>query len=97
MSLNIKINITDQITPDLEKKIRQLQPVPKDTFQFFRAHTPIRTGNARARTRFIDNEIQANYAYAEKLDQGASRQAPDGMTKPTSAYFTKRINAILGK
>jgi hypothetical protein len=50
---------------------------------YFRSTTPIRSGNARRRTRRQGDEIQANYPYAQRLDTGYSRQAPDGMTEPT--------------
>lgn len=40
-------------------------------------------GNARRKTVLKGNEIQANYPYAKRLEEGYSSQAPDGMTKPT--------------
>jgi len=50
---------------------------------YFRDITPRRTGNARRRTRRQGDEIQAVYPYAQRLDEGYSRQAPQGMTEPT--------------
>ena len=40
-------------------------------------------GNARRKTQLRGNEIQANYPYAQRLEEGYSTQAPKGMTEPT--------------
>jgi hypothetical protein len=97
MSLNFKIKIEDNITPSCVKKQKALDQVPDDVYTFWRAHTPIRTGRARRNTFLKKDEIIADYPYAQRLDEGYSRQAPDGMSKPTEAYFKRRIDAILGK
>ena len=97
MSLNFKIEIRDGITPSTKAKQKQLDKVPQETYTFFRAHTPVRTGNARRNTILAKDTIIGAYPYAQRLDDGYSRQAPDGMTKPTEAYFKQRINAIFGK
>lgn len=97
MSLNFKIKIEDRITPSCEKKLKQLDEVPDDVYTFWKAHTPVRTGRARRSTILSKDTIVAAYPYAERLDDGYSRQAPDGMSKPTEAYFKRRIDAILGK
>ena len=66
------------------KAMTQIKPnVMPQAYKFFVAHTPIKTGNARSKTTFNNNEINANYPYAGGLDAGASRQAPIGMTQPT--------------
>jgi len=49
----------------------------------FRKITPIRTGNARKRTNRINRGVEAAYPYANRLNEGHSRQAPKGMTDPT--------------
>lgn len=97
MSLNAKIVIDDKLSRKLQEKEIKLDQVTEDVFQFFKSHTPIKTGNARKRTVLKNDTIVADYAYAKPLDQGRSKQAPDGMSKPTAAYFKKRIDAILGK
>lgn len=48
-----------------------------------RAPRGYRPGNARRKTVLRGNEIQANYPYAQRLEEGWSSQAPDGMTEPT--------------
>lgn len=52
-------------------------------YKAFVRNTPVRSGNARRNTRKSSNSIDANYAYAQRLEQGYSRQAPKGMTEPT--------------
>ena len=95
--MNFKITINDKITPSTKSKQRQLDTVVGDAFTFFRAHTPVRTGNARKNTFLSKDTIIGAYPYAQKLDDGYSKQAPDGMSKPTEAYIKKRLDAILGK
>jgi len=69
----------------------------KETYDYFVDATPIRTGNARRSTRLRGTTIDANYPYAERLDEGYSRQAPKGMTGPTEKFLEKRINDLIGK
>jgi hypothetical protein len=85
----------DKITPSLKSKILQLDKVPGQAFTFFRAHTPIKTGNARSKTVLKQDVIKASYPYAKPLNDGISRQAPDGMTKPTEAFVKKSTDKIM--
>ena len=73
------------------------QTLPKETYDYFVDSTPIRTGNARRSTSLRGSTIDANYAYAERLDEGSSRQAPKGMSAPTEKFLEKRINDLIGK
>lgn len=66
--------------------------VPKKSYDYFVAETPIQSGNARRSTRLRDTTIKADYGYAHRLDTGWSRQAPDGMTDPTIRYVDKLIS-----
>lgn len=52
-------------------------------YKAFVKNTPIRSGNARRNTKKSNNSIDANYAYAQRLEEGWSKQAPKGMTEPT--------------
>ena len=97
MSLNVKITIDDKITPATKAKQKLLLQVPVQAYTFFKAHTPIRSGNARRRTLLNKDTIVGAYSYAQRLDDGYSPQAPDGMSKPTEAYIKKRLDSILGK
>ena len=71
--------------------------LPKEAYDYFVDSTPIRTGNARRSTRLRGNTIDANYNYAERLDDGYSRQAPKGMSGPTEKFLQKRIDNLIGK
>lgn len=94
----IRLKVTrNDITPSLRKKVAELNKVPKEAYDKFKATTPIKTGNARRRTRLQGTDIKADYNYATELDAGKSRQAPEGMTKPTERYITKRVKDIMRK
>lgn len=74
------------MTRSLRGISRAFQDIPEKAFAYFRDHTPKRSGNARRNTKLQKGVIVANYPYAERLDQGLSKQAPLGMTEPTLAY-----------
>jgi len=82
---------------------KELKKVPQEAYDFFVKTTPIKTGNARSKTKLKNGVIQADYAYAEVLDKGrhmtsrgarGSDQAPEGMTKPTEKFIQNRVNKI---
>ena len=88
----------DKINPSLDRIVGSLQTkITKQAFLEFRVRTPKRTGNARRKTRLQGNTIRAAYSYATQLDAGKSRQAPDGMSKPTERLITREIEKILRK
>jgi hypothetical protein len=83
------------------KRINQLEKaldpnnLAREAYDYFKGITPIAPkngGNARSNTRLRNDEIQADYAYAQRLDNGWSRQAPNGMTKPTEKFIQEYIN-----
>ena len=69
----------------------------RDGYDFFVRETPRRTGRARSSTKLQGNKINADYPYAERLDQGASNQAPRGMVEPTQEYWAKRLDDLTRK
>ena len=71
--------------------------LPKEAYDYFVDSTPIRSGNARRSTRLHGNTIDADYNYAERLDEGYSRQSPKGMSEPTEKFLQKRIDDLIGK
>jgi hypothetical protein len=96
ISTNIKI--TDGITPMLQGMQKALAAYPKDAEAKFISLTPIKTGNARSNTRLVGKDtISANYAYAGRLDQGWSGQAPQGMTQPFEQWKRLKVKQIFGK
>ena len=83
------------MTSSLQRIQKKLAQVPKEAYKEFVQETPIRSGNARRNTKLEGTKIAARYPYAQKLDNGLSRQAPEGMTKPTEQFIKKRVAAIL--
>ena len=92
--ITLKIG-SNQITPSLISKQKKLDVVPDQAYTFFKAHTPIRTGRARRSTVLKKDVIIAAYPYAQRLDNGYSNQAPDGMSKPTEAFIKKTVDQIM--
>ena len=83
------------MTNSLKRIQKKLNQVPKEAYKEFVQETPIRSGNARRKTRLQGKTINANYAYAKRLDEGYSKQAPEGMSKPTEDFIKQRVAAIL--
>lgn len=79
------------------KGILDPKKMAEGAHKVFTANTPIRSGNARSNTDLKGNEIQANYPYATRLDNGYSRQKPQGMTKPTIKWLQDYVKKHLGK
>lgn len=92
--ITLKIG-SNKITPSLISKQKKLDAVPGQAYTFFKAHTPVRTGRARRSTVLKKDTIVAAYPYAQRLDNGYSNQAPDGMSKPTEAYIKKTVDQIM--
>ena len=65
-------------------------------YKAFVQNTPIRSGNARRKTRKGAGTIDANYAYAQRLEEGWSKQAPKGMTEPTIEEVREYVYRTLG-
>lgn len=98
MSLTFDIKFTARTSLDQLKKVRaQVQQIPQDAYNYFVSVTPIDTGNARRSTSLKNTTIEANYAYAQRLDKGWSKQAPNGMVAPTERFIRNRIRQITGR
>jgi hypothetical protein len=87
----------NEISKMFDEAEKVAKTLPKEAYDYFVDSTPIRTGNARRSTRLRGTTIDANYAYAERLDEGYSRQAPKGMSEPTEKFLQKRIDNLIGK
>jgi hypothetical protein len=94
MAMTLNMSQVNKMFEEAEKVAKTL---PKETYDYFVDSTPIRTGNARRSTKLRGSTIDANYVYAERLDEGYSRQAPKGMSGPTEKFLEKRINDLIGK
>jgi hypothetical protein len=95
--ISVNVDVKDKITGDIARIKKQLRTVPTDAHKEFVALTPVRSGNARRNTLLKGNQINANYPYAQRLDEGWSKQAPRGIVRPWELWFRKRIKQIMGK
>lgn len=88
----------DNMTPSLKRIQSDLAKLPAQALNVFVKATPKDTGNARRRTSLTRNGvIEANYPYAQRLDNGWSKQSPNGMTKPTENFIRAQLRRILRK
>jgi len=92
------IQITkNTMTPSLQRIQKRLAALPQLAYKEFVRVTPVRSGNARRKTKLQKDTIVADYPYAQRLDEGYSKQAPQGMTKPTEDFIRKEIDKIMRK
>lgn len=95
--IKVDLNIKDQLSGEIKSIQKKLKAVPQQSLDEYKKLTPIRSGNARRKTRLVNDSIVGDYPYAERLDNGWSKQAPDGMTVPFERWLRKKIKSILGK
>ena len=79
----------------MAKLTEQLDDLPEAAHAEFIRNTPVRTGNARRNTELRDTRIIANYNYSQQLEDGGSRQAPEGMIKPTEQWIQREVDRRL--
>lgn len=89
--------VKNTMTASLARIEKALDTLPRQAYDFWVAATPKRTGNARRRTKLRGDTIDAAYDYAVPLDQGWSKQAPDGMSRPTEQFIQRTTKKILRK
>lgn len=101
MAKYIDVRVNFNLEPKrqaLENQIRAVERLPERALEYFRAQTPMKTGNARRNTNLENGDtIHADYAYAQRLDEGWSQQAPLGMTKPTERWVRQQFKKIFKK
>jgi len=90
-----KITIKNNISPVLKKQIKEMEKLPQEAYQIFVQQTPIQKGNARRNTKLKNKTIQANYPYAQRLDEGYSKQSPKGMREPTTEFIKNKFRQII--
>jgi hypothetical protein len=93
--IDLKVSVRSDGELDSIKK--QIAALPKEAYNYFKDITPERSGNAKRRTRLSGDTIRADYPYAQRLDDGYSRQAPRGMVEPTEKWLAKKVKQIKGK
>lgn len=93
------IKTQSRITGVLDRKSKSLGIVPQQAYTFFRDITPKDTGNARSKTTLTRNDtIRADYPYAQRLDNGWSKQfGGQGMSRPTIRFIRTLVRKILGR
>lgn len=95
--ITIKIE-SDRLSPDAKQRARQLEKIAKLAHKKWVEVTPKRSGNAKRKTKLVNRDtIHADYPYAKKLDEGYSKQAPQGMLDPTVKYLKKELDKIFRK
>lgn len=94
--MKLSVQITNNITPALQKQQREILNLPEKGYKEFVKNTPINKGNARRNTKLRNKkEIIADYPYAKKLNEGYSKQSPQGMTEPTMDYIAEEFIKIM--
>jgi len=85
-----------QLLKDLDKMPKV---VMKQAFTYYKNATPVRSGNARNKTKYMKSmdRLESNYPYAGRLDEGWSKQAPKGFTGPTSDQIENYIDSYIDK
>lgn len=94
--MTVKIT-RDTVTLKLKALIDDIEDMPAEAHRVWLKNTPKRTGNARKRTKLKGNTINANYGYAQPLDEGWSKQSPEGMFKPTVEHLKKWLKKKVRK
>lgn len=92
----MNVQFSNKITPLLKKQQKQIAQLPDQAYKVFVKNTPVRSGNARRNTKLKGKkQIEANYPYAQRLDQGYSKQSPEGMVQPTEEFIIAQFNKIM--
>lgn len=93
------IRINDREFKSLLKDLSKMpKGVVKEALPKAKRHTPIDKGNARSKTRVEQGTtIASRYPYAERLDTGWSKQAPNGFTDPTIDDMDKIVEQKVRK
>jgi len=89
--------VKNNITPSLKRIQTKLDGLPKLAYNEFVKNTPVRNGNARRKTKLQKDTIVADYPYAKRLDEGYSKQSPQGMSKPTEEVIKIQLDKIMRK
>lgn len=81
-----------QLHAEIDRVLRDtVKDLSQQVFDRARANTPVRSGRARrAWTKTVDDaffQVENRVAYIERLEAGASKQAPKGIIGPTLAQI----------
>lgn len=79
------------IMKDIHKKSRRfVDAVMKDVKEVVADETPVDTGRAQRGWRRKNKDVLNNVEYITALEDGHSKQAPDGMMRPTIKEINRR-------
>ena len=95
-----KLRVDDSEFQDLLKDLKKTSKVVmKQASTFYKNATPIRSGNARNKTKYKKSQdrIESNYGYAGRLDEGWSKQSPQGFTGPTSDKLEDYVDSYINR
>ena len=92
----ITVTGLDNLGRELDRALaKTIDELADEVFVDIRANTPIKTGNARRNwTKKVtkDNFVVENRVpYIERLEAGASRQAPKGIIGPTLEQIKGKV------
>jgi hypothetical protein len=98
MTVSMKVDLKD-FNKLIDRSKGVTDAVALKAYTKFRQSTPIKTGNARSHTTLDkgSNTIYADYPYAQRLDDGWSKQAPEGMVNPTIAFIETLVEQEIRK
>lgn len=83
----------------LKQQQQQLKDIMPRAYDVFVKNTPVKSGAARRNTKYqsSNSAIMAQYAYAQQLDAGSSKQSPDGMSAPTLQFIETEFQKTFGE
>lgn len=82
---------------NIVKKLREISilldenKLATEGAKFMRSITPEKSGNAKRKTTSNGNIIEASYPYAQRLDEGWSKQNQIGLIDPTIDHLEELI------
>ena len=89
--LNVTIQFNgNKVAADLNRELDQtVRQISQDYFDLVKEKTPVRTGRARRgwrlkKQRELSYSVNNRVPYVGRLDEGYSKQAPRGMTRPAA-------------
>ena len=89
--LNVTIQFNgNKVAADLNRELDQtVRQISEDYFDLVKEKTPVRTGRARRgwrlkKQRELSYSVNNRVPYVGRLDEGYSKQAPRGMTRPAA-------------
>jgi len=95
IDIRVKFNsnkVIAELSNDVAQMVRQ---VSQDLFDTLKQKTPVRSGRARRGWRLqrqgkLRYKVANRVPYIDRLDEGYSKQAPRGMTRPATREVLNR-------